>query len=95
MTEHPLAGRPTTACRWCTDATLFVWCVTAAGKRIPIEAEPNPAGNVEVQHAKSANPLAPPFAIIHAGPPGMFDDWVAYMPHHATCTRDRIEERTT
>lgn len=87
--DHPLYRAETAACRWCTDATLIVWCVTAAGKRIPIEADPNPAGNVEVVIATS---VAPPLAVVHPGPPGMLDDWTAYMPHHATCARDRIPE---
>ena len=88
MTEldHPLAGRPTVTCGWCSDAVPFVWCITAAGKRIPIEPTPNPAGNVEIR--TTTNPAVAPFAIVHAGPPGMLDDWLAYMPHHATCARD-------
>lgn len=89
MTEldHPLAGLPTVACRWCSDAVPFVWCLTKGAKRIPIEPTPNPAGNVEVTPAD--HPGAAPFAIVHKGPPGMLDTWVAYMPHHATCARDK------
>lgn len=86
VADHPLAGWPTVVCRWCTAQTPFVWCVTSSGKRIPIEPEPNSAGNVEII---ATNPHAAPFAIVHAGAPGMLDDWTPYMPHHATCTRDK------
>lgn len=89
--DHPLAGRPTTRCRWCSDRALLVWCLTGAEKRIPIEAEPNPAGNVEI---RIGSPAAAPLAVVHQGPPGMLDDWVAYMPHHATCPRDLTEPTT-
>lgn len=65
------------ACRWCPSP--IVWAVTRNRKRIPLDPEPNPSGNVEVTLGR------PPFANVHAGPPGMFDKWVAYMPHHATC----------
>lgn len=68
------------ACRAC-DAPIR-WALTVNGKRIPLDRDPNPAGNVELQNDP---PLRHPLAIVHAGPPGMFDDWVAFMPHHATC----------
>lgn len=89
--DHPLYRAETAACRWCTDATLIVWCITFAGKRIPIEADPNPAGNVEI---RIGSPAAAPLAVVHPGPPGMLDDWLAYMPHHATCPRDLTEPTT-
>lgn len=83
--QHPLAGQPTTRCRWCSHHTEMVWCRTSNDKQIPIEATPDPAGNVEIVPNRNGGP---PFAIVHAGPPGMFDEWVAHMPHHATCPRD-------
>lgn len=90
MTGHPLAGQPWSRCRWCRAETAIVWCVTANAKQIPIELAPNPAGNVEIEWVGTANP---PLAVVHAGPPGMFDDWTAYMPHHATCARDKEPTR--
>ena len=82
MIDHPLAGQPVKRCRWCGTAML-VWCVTEKGEHMPIEPEPNDDGNVEI--AIDERRLGVPLAIVHAGPPGMLDDWVAYMPHHATC----------
>lgn len=66
-------------CRTCGAAML--WALTKNGKRIPLDAEPNPAGNVELSRVGEGVP----FATVHKGPPGMFDDWEAWMPHHATC----------
>ena len=80
------AARRVSKCGWCSDDVRVVWCVTKNARSIPIEYGPNPSGNVEI----SINGDGPPFATVHASPPGMVDPgWVAYMPHHATCRRDR------
>jgi hypothetical protein len=67
------------SCRAC--GAPIRWAITRNGKRIPLDAAPNPAGNVSLHEAGSG--MA--FATVHAGPPGMLDDWEAWMPHHATC----------
>ena len=68
-----------TKCRACGQP--IIWATTKNDKMMPIDAEPDPAGNVELHGDRGVR-----FARVHAGPPGMFDDWTAYMPHHATCT---------
>lgn len=64
-------------CRACGDEIR--WVRTAANDRlIPLNIEPDPAGNVEVVDAK---------AVVHAaGQADLFADGVRFMPHHATCT---------
>lgn len=54
------------------------WARTTNGKTIPLDAEPDPAGNVrlvdDVAHVIGPDPTLDPD-----------DDGVRYMPHHATC----------
>ena len=75
-------------CEWCSSHVRIRWAFTKSGKRIPIEVDPNPAGNVELVDVSGSAPRA----IVHGGPPGMFDDWTAYMPHHSSCERDLVDE---
>lgn len=83
-------------CKWCSAGAPIIWTYTknrdrrGNPKRMPIDALPNPGGNVEL--IWNDNPASDPFAVVHAGPPGMFDDWTAYMPHHATCSRDLVDD---
>lgn len=68
-------------CRYEGCGREIVWAVTTAkGKPIPLDPAPNPAGNVEIVGGPQ-----PVVAKVYKGPPGMFDTWVAWMPHHATC----------
>lgn len=64
-------------CRACNDEIR--WVRTAANdKLIPLNLEPDPAGNVEVVDGK---------AVVHAdGQDDLFATGVRFMPHHATCT---------
>ena len=66
-------------CRAC-GAPIFM-ALTRNGKAMPIDAAPDPAGNVEL----TFNDRARPFATVHAGPPGMLDEWEPWMPHFASC----------
>jgi len=59
-------------CRSC-DAHI-AWVRTPAGKLMPLDAQPNPAGNVEVRDG---------VAIVHHQPPLTAED--LFMSHHATC----------
>lgn len=79
MTKHK-----TQKCRSCGRAVI--WAVTAKGKRIPLDAEPNVRGNIIVKetqaivngHAETqlaAEQVAPLFDAKQS----------RYMPHHATC----------
>lgn len=67
-----------TECRSCHAAIVFVR--TASGKLIPLDAEPNPAGNVEV-----LDPDGSPLAQVHKAPPLFLTGAGPFMPHHATC----------
>lgn len=86
--RNPLEGHhiALVECSWCSTSDHFFWAITPAGKRIPVEPEPNPKGNIQITMRGGV-----PFATIHGGPPGstLFDDddWVPFMPHHATCDK--------
>ena len=54
------------------------WAHTTFGKLMPLDAEPDPNGNVELV-GKGQQQLA----IVHAQP--TMDGGLRYMPHHATC----------
>lgn len=86
--RNPLEWVPVSTCEWCSAGVNIVWCRTAKGRAIPIEPEPNPAGNVEIIHNPAVGGV--PLAIVHGSHPGMFDDWTPYMPHHATCDRKLV-----
>lgn len=86
--DHML-GAPTSRCTWCAAGVHVFWAITRNGERMPVEVEPDPAGNVELTW--SGHPHAKIYATVFRGPPGMFDDWVAHMPHHATCARDAAD----
>lgn len=61
-------------CRSC--GAPIRWARTAAnGALIPLDAEPNPAGNVELVDGR---------AVVHGQPP-LLTPPELWMPHHATC----------
>jgi hypothetical protein len=66
------------ACRSCGAPVL--WAVTAEGKRMPVDAEPAPAGNLIVD--QTARPwtvrVVPPDDLLIGDPP-------RYLSHFATC----------
>lgn len=72
-------------CRSC-DAEI-IWAATPAGKSMPLNAKPDPFGNVEVS-GDTARPVATVLA-------GLFLEDARstgrelYMPHHATCPQGR------
>ena len=76
-------------CKSC-DARIR-WATTARGESIPLDAEPNPAGNVwldvelgehneRIETARIADLLTPP-------------DATRFMPHHATCPQGKSWRR--
>lgn len=72
-------------CRSC-GAEIF-WATSSSGKAMPLNAKPDPMGNVRVfgaSSARSAVVLAGErLELAHAaGAP-------LYMPHHATCPQGR------
>lgn len=66
-------------CKKCPAQIL--WCKTPKGKWIPVDVEPNVAGNLRLENG--AGPDGETVATVV----GLFDEseCVLYMPHHATC----------
>lgn len=70
-----------TACRRCR--ALICWALTTAnGKRQPVDAEPNSAGNLAV--SRGADDVLYVRALTTDRPELKAGEWQA-MPHHATC----------
>lgn len=76
------------SCRSC--AAPIRWTVTTFGKPLPVDAAPDPTGNVvqvdTVEHrARSGGPLEV-VPLVRVEPPGMFPDGrPRWQPHFATC----------
>lgn len=67
------------------------WVKTAASmgtKSMPLDAEPNDDGNVELVWSESRGQLE---AVVHGQPPLIPPD-VLYMPHFVTCPNWNLEE---
>jgi hypothetical protein len=65
------------ACRYC--GVKIRWVETEAGRRMPVNLDPDPNGNV-VMVAGLARVLGVPELVAQQGKSGR------WMPHHATCT---------
>jgi hypothetical protein len=71
-----------TVCKRCKQPIL--WALTANGRPMPLDAEPDPKGNVKLSEQRGTTPRA---AVLG----GTARDEAAergeqlYMPHHATC----------
>jgi hypothetical protein len=63
-----------TSCRAC--GAPIIWARTGSGKAMPLDAQPNPAGNVEL-----TGDSCKVWGTAHDWP----EDQLRYMPHHATC----------
>lgn len=70
-------------CRSC--GAPVIWTVTSKGKRMPVDAEPNPAGNVVLQ----SQPEGPPLAVYYSGkagaPPTAYSPRERHTSHFANC----------
>lgn len=76
------SSRHVTPCRRCP--ALICWALTTAnGRRQPVDAEPNPAGNLAV--SRGADNVLYVRALTKDHPEPTAAEWRA-MPHHATCT---------
>lgn len=76
------SSRHVTSCRRCP--ALICWALTTAnGKRQPVDAEPNPEGNLAV--SRGADDVLYVRALTADRPDLRPGEWQA-MPHHATCT---------
>lgn len=73
-------------CRSC--GADVIWGRTPIGNLMPLNAEPNPDGNVEAHEpprsASYSNNAPMVIVAVHPGPP-LFTEHSIYMPHHATC----------
>lgn len=68
---------------YCKCGAQLRWAVTASGKRMPLDFEPDPAGNVHLTDAGQGRKIA-----VVLGPLDrelFAEDAPLYMPHHATC----------
>jgi hypothetical protein len=63
-------------CRSCN--ALITWCVTAAGVRMPVDAEPSPGGNVVVSGT-----------LARVLRKGEVAEGPLYRSHHSTCPQGR------
>lgn len=81
---------PTVPCRSC--GAPIRWARTARGNAMPVDAEPNPEGNVVLTENEKGL-----FASVRvAGSRGLAEARAAgpvYMPHHATCPDGRSWRR--
>lgn len=69
-------------CRKCGEPIR--WTMTMKGKNLPIDPDPHPGGNVQLQEQ---GPWQPPLAMVHTiTAPGV----VYYISHFATCRGHRV-----
>lgn len=68
-------------CRYCR--ARIVWARTHAGKLMPLDADPDPDGNVMLTRREGAGPEA---TVLGPGDPlFMPEGMTRHMPHFATC----------
>jgi hypothetical protein len=67
-------------CRSCPAAIL--WATTEKGRSMPVDAEPDPDGNVEITYDDAGRA----HAVVHGQPP-MVTAGKLHMPHFATCPK--------
>lgn len=68
-------------CRSC--GARVRWVRTYRGRRIPLDFEPNPRGNVVLVGGGDTPPIATVFRECQRE--NVPDDVPVFMPHHATC----------
>lgn len=71
-------------CRGCGATVL--WAVTVGKKKIPLDPDPNPGGNVVVSYLKSGEVRARVLTKTLPAAPGE----PLFMPHHATCPAEYL-----
>ena len=77
----PTSQQDQTTCATCGAA--IVWAVTAAQKRMPVDAEPHPGGNVAVWRDVAGRLRA---RVLSNERPTLEHSEVLHMTHWATCT---------
>lgn len=71
-----------TRCKRCGESIR--WVATENGKLMPLDATPDPAGNVYVSHDATGRALA---VVVSKGNP--HPSGIVYMPHFARCVGSR------
>lgn len=84
IARHPanserLRLMPNAVCRSC--GAEIMWVPTAAGKRLPLNAEPDPLGNVVLRRRENRTVFA---HVLKKNEEDLFAER-RWMPHHATC----------
>lgn len=67
---------PRSVCRSCGAA--ITWTVTSRGKRMPVDAEPHPDGNIRIRHPLTGGP--PQADVVPKG-----SEASLHRSHFATC----------
>ena len=67
-------------CRAC--GAPIVWASTVHGRAMPIDADPDPDGNIELVADAKGRTVA---HVHHDGQASLFGDVQRWMPHFATC----------
>ena len=75
----------TSECRGKNCGAPIIWCRTARGKKMPLDAEPSSAGSFVIEHADSNDPLARRLANYAAS--SYTGD--KYTPHWETCPNSK------
>lgn len=73
-------------CRSLGCEAPIIWAVTSRGKRMPVDAEPSPDGNVELAGPPAA-PHVLPHATVYGQRPLDAAERTLRLPHHATCPK--------
>jgi hypothetical protein len=68
------------ACRSC--GARIVWAETISGRRMPVDADPAPDGNLVLAYS---SPGAAPMAVVVTPSQPMLDDPPRYLSHFVTC----------
>lgn len=63
------------------------WCATVNAKMQPIDAEPDPKGNLRLidEYVQTERGVLQRVLVAKADAPALDDDGLRYMPHHASC----------
>lgn len=78
-----MSGYEVKKCRSCN--ALIIWSVTRRGRRMPVDAEPRPNGNVTLRHQDGDANLPPVAEHDDDGRLALFADRSRYVSHFATC----------
>ena len=75
------------ACRSC--GARLLWALTEKGRRIPLDRNPVPTGNIEIEETDEGPPMS---RVVPVLSPGLFPT-VRYKSHFATCPNAKRHRR--